>query len=110
MRKGQGKAIGKGKGRRSLPIGTGEHHAVAVQFFNSEAKPYQLLTALTFQFPFVQQVGNGELERQAEAGFQKGAAFEIDKNGGIGDQNLHPAQSRAAASEAGGSSIRRFRS
>ena len=68
------------------------------------------IAARSNQFPFVQQVGNGELKRQAEAGFQKGAAFEIDKNGGIGDQNLHPAQPRAAASEAGGSSIRRFRS
>ena len=38
LREGQGEAIGKRKGRHSLPVGQGKVHTVAIQVFDDEAK------------------------------------------------------------------------
>ncbi len=64
---------------------------IAIQFLDTKPKPDEFRPAVFPELALVQQVGNGELERKTESGFDKAPAIKVNQDGGVGYQDLHGA-------------------
>lgn len=69
----------------------GKCDRIAIQFLDTKPKPDEFRPAVFPELAFVQQVGNGELERKTESDFDKAPAIKVNLDGGVGYQDLHGA-------------------
>ena len=85
----EGKAVGLGKCGVTILVGQSEDLAGGVEFDDLEAKGRKVGLELGTQFECVHLIGDNELPGETEERLEQAPPFEIQQDGGVGDDDGH---------------------
>ena len=85
----EGKAVGLGECGATILVGQSEELAGGVEFDDPEAKGRKVGLELGTQFECVHLIGNHELPGETEERLKQAPPFEIQQDGGVGDDDGH---------------------
>ena len=88
-RQREGKTVGLGECGVTILVGQSEDLVGGVEFDDLEAKSRKVGLELGPQFECVHLIGNNELPGETEERLKQAPPFEIQQDGGVGDDDDH---------------------